>query len=55
MNHLDEAVTVFWSEDGDALSASEIRSVAKGESLPVPFTCFNFPQGGFFLQPDVQK
>ncbi len=57
MNHLDESVIVYWSENGEALSASQIgsRSVAKGESLPAPFTCLHVPQGGFFLKPDVQK
>lgn len=55
MNHLDEPVALFWSEDGEVLSASEIGTVAKGESLPIPLVCLNFPQGGFFLKPDVQK
>lgn len=55
MNHLCESVFVYWSEDGEMISASEIGSVGNGQTLPVPFPCFDNPQGGFFLKPDVPK
>ena len=54
-NHLDEAVSVFWSEDGEVQSASNIGSVKSGCSIPVPVSCFHYPDGGFFFQPDVQR
>ena len=55
MNHLYESVSVYWSKDGDMPSASEIGSVGNGQTLPVPLSCFDNPQGGFFLKPDVPK
>ena len=55
MNHLNESVVLYWSEDGEIPSASEIDSVRSGQTLAVPFSCFDNPQGGFFLKPDVPK
>lgn len=55
MNHLDESVTVFWSKDGEAQAASNIDSVESGQTLPLPLICFDYPNGGIFLQPDIPK